>query len=985
MPISLQSKTYYICRSSHYSKQARNIYCAENINYLPLVTKTPHGEYIEIQERKNILQYFLQNIFRKHDFREGQLPILSRILTNKTTIGLLPTGGGKSLTYQLSSLLQPGVTIVVDPLVSLMVDQYNGLINQRIDVTSCINSSMDRQEKMFHLGRMMEGQVQFMLLSPERFMMKEDFRDEIIQMRNNNVFFAYGVIDEVHTVSEWGHDFRPAYLQLGRNMKRFMQTKSGDNIVIVGLTATASFDVLADVERELTLGGELSLDSDAIVKPEISEREELTYHIEQVKANFYTLVDGNNNPYVLNTKNAWDIREVVTNAKRQHLVGIFDRIPNDINTINANVINSNEENHGSTHIDNFRQESFYTPDDNGKYKNAGIVFCPYREGGYGVNDKITTRNSRQGMANFIQTAHAGLNIGTFIGGDNPTQMAAFKHNKQNLMVATKAFGMGIDKPNVRYTINVTHPSSIESYVQEAGRAGRDKKVAISYLLHEPTEYVQLTAEVISGMCGNNIPAFINQLVDKFILWKDVKNVFKFWGVSDNIINGYINHLARYKQNADKDVQMYFHNNSFKGVEKEKIMLDELYYNPNVTLNIGIYDAIRPLRVGESTEVVIPSQNTYYDNPAVFNQMVLGEAQNIAMTQGWTIPQFLNAYEKTLDEVFESLARNNNTISWIVQKNAGFMEPLKRAFYKKRDKDDTDKAIYRMCCIGLIDDVTIEYINPQLNIVHYTVKVSQKAEESYFEALQYFFEKYYSAEQALRKTNEAREHTGRTAADKCMNYLAEFVYENLEPKRRRAVDDMRDACLKGASMGDDALKEYIHLYFNSKYARDTHDVNGMNYSLKQDVEEGKSVFETLWKYIDVMNTDPSGSEADNIKHLYGAVLIILRAQAKDNISTPVLYLLRSFCLACLGTNNNDTLIDEFKEGYSMLGFNEIINSYQTQDPTEIKKHITQYNEVIKKKAKTSETYLYEYIQSLVQELNLRILNRFYNDYTISYTE
>lgn len=275
------------------------------------------NRYIHInKEREDVLTYFLQNIFRKPGFRPGQLPILSHTLSDKTTIGLLPTGGGKSLTYQLSSLLQPGVTIVVDPLVSLMVDQVRGLHDNRIDSSDCVNSGMDGKEKAKKLNLLQNGALQFMFLSPERYMM-ENFRESLITMtEKNNIYFAYGVIDEVHCVSEWGHDFRTSYLHLGRNMINYMKTKSGRPLSIIGLTATASFDVLADVERELTLGGNLTIDSETIVRPENDSRPELTYRIINVESDFDSIRD-ENIPCILKVNDDWAIKDVVAESKKE--------------------------------------------------------------------------------------------------------------------------------------------------------------------------------------------------------------------------------------------------------------------------------------------------------------------------------------------------------------------------------------------------------------------------------------------------------------------------------------------------------------------------------------------------------------------------------------------------------------------------------------------------------------------------------------------
>lgn len=150
---------------------------------------------------------------------------------------------------------------------------------------------MNAKEKAKKLNLLQNGSVLFMLLSPERFMM-ENFRSSLLTMtEKNHMYFSYGIIDEVHCVSEWGHDFRTSYLHLGRNMINFMNTKSGRPLSIIGLTATASFDVLADVERELTLGGNLTIDSETIVRPESDSRPELTYRIIEVFSIFDELRD----------------------------------------------------------------------------------------------------------------------------------------------------------------------------------------------------------------------------------------------------------------------------------------------------------------------------------------------------------------------------------------------------------------------------------------------------------------------------------------------------------------------------------------------------------------------------------------------------------------------------------------------------------------------------------------------------------------------
>ena len=231
-----------------------------------------HFEYIT-SEQKNGFLYLLNNLFRKSKFRAGQEAIINRALIGLDVIGLLPTGGGKSLTFQICALLQPGVTIVVDPINSLMKDQFDKLIENGISKTTFINSFNTKDEREANMDKLINGEVHIIFVSPERFQI-EKFRTALQNCKNLNVYFSYAVIDEAHCVSEWGHDFRQVYLNLAQNLKRFCASKDR-NISVFGLTATASFDVLADVQRELDLNEDaiISLPAEAI------DRKELNFNI----------------------------------------------------------------------------------------------------------------------------------------------------------------------------------------------------------------------------------------------------------------------------------------------------------------------------------------------------------------------------------------------------------------------------------------------------------------------------------------------------------------------------------------------------------------------------------------------------------------------------------------------------------------------------------------------------------------------------------
>lgn len=1048
LPLNIECDTVYLIRTSHYKKRDRSVCTAENIQYPPFVTKETTGTYKSINEREEILTYFLQEIFRKPYFRPGQLPILSRALSDKTTIGLLPTGGGKSLTYQLSCLLQPGVSIIVDPLVSLMVDQVRGMNDLRIDSCDCIHSGLDSKQKQIKLNLLQNGAVQMMLLSPERFMM-ENFRSSLMTMTaRNNIYFAYGIIDEVHCVSEWGHDFRTSYLHLGRNMINFMTTKSGRTLPIIGLTATASFDVLADVERELTLGGNLTIDNETIVRPESDSRPELTYRIIQVNSNFDQLREPNRQ-YLLKATSDWELKDIVATEKKNRMYQLLRSIPSDINQLNNNETDAT----AVAHIDDFSTDGFFAPDDKLHYNNAGIIFCPHAHGTFGVQDNVW--GTRTGISTELRENAPDLTIGTFIGGDKPSgDMKLFNDNDQSVMVATKAFGMGIDKPNIRYTVHINHPSSIESYVQEAGRGGRDRRHAISYVLYDPTEYIELTIDKINdirALMPQDDPTWLEGYRNKFILAEDLEELCRDNNASPQQTEKIIDIIRKkgFLENIDKDINLWFHNNSFRGLYKEKVILLELTDrilnakpthltelqgrlreatgNDDIILKIdprreaikiiseedsngqygylfldelrptynyttfpreqcssilnslieilktyddrdrskaylkktlvgedditeGIYRAMESADEDGNASVVISWENSIQQDREQFEQEIRTQISTIAKERGWRDIDEGHygklALEKieNFDDLIAKISKCSGDPNWLRYHSfADIYKTLKRVFCQKRDKDDTDKAIYRMCCIGLVDDVTIDYLSQT-----YELKIHKRTNEEFKQFMLDFFRKYYSLEQAQKRVDEIDKQKGRYYLDKCLGYLTAFVYENLEKKRYRAIEDMRIACedsiIERQANGNDFwLKEFIHLYFNSKYARTGYEVNGKPFSLKDDADlEGRDDFGLVKKYIEVIDpqSDNSGSEIDNVKHLYGATLICLRAHP-DNAA---LQLLLTYCITFLGAGSNKTLLSSAFNNY-IEGFLALYKS----DGAKVWEEIDTFNAFLEAKA------------------------------------
>lgn len=854
---------YFIVRSSKSVYAERFLYTTERIKYKPLVERDTQGNYHNIEDVCGHLRYFLNLIFRKEDFRPGQLPILSRALQLKSVIGLLPTGGGKSLTYQLAAMLQPGVTLVVDPLRGLMKDQYDGLLKTGIDCISYINSDItkDREERERRESALTGSQIQIMFLSPERLSIHR-FREVLRSMRESDVFFAYGVIDEVHCVSEWGHDFRLAYLHLGRNLFNYVlpqEVEGEDNhISLFGLTATASFDVLADVERELSGSNSYSLEDDATVRYENTNRLELQYYIYPVDASAADKarkVDEIKEDLVLNAIN--DATEKIQEIQNEDSISeIKKRFLERENISDEGKIT--EVN--STDLYTDVNEDWYTA----RHTDvAGIVFClrANKDGKPDVKLSVPT------VANTLRE-HNINRISTYKGGDDTSCQDDFLAGETNLMVATKAFGMGIDKPNVRLTVHLNYPGSLESFVQEAGRAGRDKKMALATIMYSPKTYPVINART------------------------------RQWS-----------HFS-----ADYTNNKFFYDSNFLGEEFELYVMELLMNGLNIRISNEEIAGIETLKYGNS-KGILQYINRYAKGTTLTYYVSYEENEHV-----------LDEYNTYLKERQMPLFSTWNAKNAKNDRGFSYIRDYGSAEYK----DAIQKAIYRMCIIGLIDDFTEDYAQKTFRIT----TVCQD-ESHYYDYLSQYYRKYYSEDRVDIMINEVKQmavNDGVIMA--CLKHLTSFIYRSIADKRARGILDMEQFCNMAISSGKDwketneELKDFIYYYFNSKYAREsfvTYDSSvrqEIPFSLKDDTnydihsESEISDFNLVRKYMRVVDPDivNNDSQKDNIKHLQGAVRLIRRAIAEMN---PVLNLLNIFCILFLGQQENEMLEQELYDDYKAV--------------------------------------------------------------------
>ncbi|MFP7215569.1 DNA helicase RecQ [Lactococcus garvieae] len=333
------------------------------------------------------LEAKLKEIFGYESFRQGQKQIIEQVLQGKDTLGILPTGAGKSICYQLPALLQEGVTLVVSPLISLMKDQVDQLNIANIPATF-INSTVDEQEAYFRMKQIENGEVKILFVAPERF-----------ELESFNYFLQHlpidlVAIDEAHCISQWGHDFRPSYVTFAKRLADLPTMPT-----LLALTATATPRVSADIQDLLHIA------TDNTVKTGFL-RENLRFEVVKGK----------------------DKRDFLKSYLKEHT------------------------------------------------DESGIIYANTRKEVEEVTEWLNRNNFP------AKRYHAGLSE-----EERQKNQEDFLYDEVPIMVATNAFGMGINKSNVRFVIHYGMPATIEAYYQEAGRAGRDGLDSDAILLFSPND------------------------------------------------------------------------------------------------------------------------------------------------------------------------------------------------------------------------------------------------------------------------------------------------------------------------------------------------------------------------------------------------------------------------------------------------------------------------------------------------------------------
>jgi ATP-dependent DNA helicase RecQ len=466
----------------------------------------------------------LKKYWNYPQFRDPQEAIINNVLNGNNTVVLLPTSGGKSICYQVPALLLEGVCIVISPLIALIKDQVNSLNEKKIKAIA-LTSQLSQDEIVIAFDNLQFGGIKFLYLSPEKLQSK--FIQEKIKQLNVSLI----AIDEAHCISEWGHDFRPSYLEL-KALKELHPNAS-----VIALTATATQKVLDDIQENLEI-------ENAIIFKKSFKRNNLAFHV------------------------------IITEDIYGKLLHVLAKLTESI-----------------------------------------IVYTNNRK----QTKEVSKFLNRNGFKSSFY--HGGLS--------NDEKNNAFNNWMQNItpiMVATNAFGMGIDKPNVRAVIHINTPNSLENFIQEAGRAGRDGKKAYSIVLTNKSSLFETEEKFVTNIATTKFVKTIYAHLNQFFSISIGEQPLESFNFSLQEF------CSKYQLNLLKTY------NAIKILEQENIILLDENYTRKSTLRFSIgnqqlFDFIENTPSKKNLiQLILRSYGGVFEHFTIINEFEISKKLNIKKSE-----------------------------------------------------------------------------------------------------------------------------------------------------------------------------------------------------------------------------------------------------------------------------------------------------------------------------------------------------------------
>ncbi len=917
----------------------RMILSDEFIQYCDLLSSKPDD--ISAKNAQSALKYFLRNIFRKESFLPGQIELINKCFRGKNILGILPATGGKTIAYQLASLLQPGLAIIINPISSLAIQQIDDLKKAGIDIAGKLNASDN--SKAIHtkkLNKLKENAYSMLYISPENLRNTET-RKAFSSLYDNKFFFSYFIIDEAHCLSEWSHDFKFTYNKLGELKEQIIFNKNKQKIPTIALSSTVSNATQNDIQSELMIEPEDVLRINR-------QTSNIKIKIIEISAN-----------QAQSEMSANEIRERI--GKQKQIQSSF-------------LIN----------------EIFPEEKDRNK-ENTSLIICPDTYGFYGVSD-----GKGNGLADKLKNNFSKLKTSCFWGTSDfsedtilwndvvlsETNQKKFFNNGTNILVSTPAITTGLNKTGIKNLIFLEPPATIEDFIQQIQRVGWDQNLANCYFLINKQHYIikeisilpeyfkllDPTAESYTGFEKiakkykgkekeiTHLYEFLNEIryekVTPSLIIKD--EIELAFGLETELIfhpqtkpsklyiskgektYGYVD-LSGFGINTDETgfekklsqqilnfVSDELKKRCDKAQDTYKTLSTEIYQNQSK----GILELLDNLKTGSTGELIIPFSNNALNDLTEYLQNKL----SISFTKSLVRQTYLSSLsaEHFLDKMHKLTTFENN-----FKINAAIL-----GFYKEiRLKEDTRRAIYRLSKLGIIEDYLIDELNNR-----FIITIKKKGSEAYLIKLHEIFDSFLLSDIAKKKKTGYK-IINFNFLNKAIEAYVEFCYEYIVNEKIKSVKTLNNIILQISENKENKanynlwIQELISNYFGAKYINRFNGIIQSNRTPNSEIQNFEIIKSTL---------DQMSDLKEDWEQLKKSVDIVSKTMPQN----PIPYLLDAYINLITSKpkkETNEAALDQIARGFirirKLAGFK--LENYQKNIKT-LLDQLYQYRPDLKEK-------------------------------------
>ncbi len=854
--IKTNAKHFVTIRSANYINSKRQFLTTDLINYQAIINNKPNKT--EIEEDKEIelqdsITYFLRNVFRKNIFNNQEFDFINKTLQLENVLRNNPYDEQKTILYQFASILQPAISLIVNPNMTIMKEQFEGLKKRGIDGTYYINSSQTKvYDKQKAIQKFTNNESLFSFISADRFEI-EDFRNNLAKMTSANSFFGYLIIDGIHSLSEYSHDLINSYSTIYQNVKQFAKTKNIETIPVIGFTATASYDVIYDVKLKIDFKDE---------------------NIFNQTANFNHL----------NFKFAESL-SYNTLSKENYLIENL-KIPNDT------LLYSNSPNELLQKL---------------KYNNPQKNIATYLGTTDNQTNSISEIEGRESYQNYkdfkinkIDLLIANPNLAIDIEKKNINNGMFFNNpnSVENFIEQISIIAKNRESANCTFLVD----KKMDKNIFKKKYKNRIKDISIANEILTEINYpsVNLSNTLINRVekeFGKKINLVTQPSIEPTQLFIYNKNEDVLFGYIDYESNKIKIKSSEFKKEIAERIILFVKKEIENIIDNKNNLFEILNKKTKKESQKGLDEILKDLKIGEKGNLIISFINDNFER--------IQNIINNKLEKNINSEIIANAYDKSYD--FEGFINFLSSKSSLRKENLSndLQKEILSIYKVSRNFNETHKILQRFLNIGIIDYFTINYSTQE-----FSVFFTKKEEQEYYKNVIKNIKPFTSKENYSKIFNEMPNYEGNTAINKSIDCYTDFIYNSIISKHENSFEQINNI-ISDKNMDSNKIINFATNYFSAKYLEELKLIPKKDFSKIKDIIETVGNKKDNWLHLHKSTKILLEKEPQNYIFLIlnGYSTTLLNYQNKEKLNNSLQKITDGFSIMRLDDNlQNDKYIE-----------------------------------------------------------------------------